>query len=64
MIELLMGFRPLAGLLVLASGVLMVLLSHIPKKDGEIQWHHASADLFLGPPIILFGLYLMVTSIL
>jgi len=49
-------------LVLIALGVIMILTSSIPEKDGEILWEYASGSFFIGILIVLFGLYLGVSS--
>lgn len=59
----LMGFRPLASLIFVALGVIMILMSSVVRnrETGDI---HFSGQLFAGIGVLLFGFYLGVVSVL
>lgn len=63
MIELL-DYRPLSALVMLALGITMMAMSSVvvDSETGEVK--HIQGQMFLGAFVLLFGIYLGVTSII
>jgi len=59
-----MGFRPLSALVMFALGGIMMATSsvQVDSETGEVKFIQGS--MFMGAFVLLFGIYLGVTSVI